>query len=98
MWGSYYGMAGSFDEAWTNYNGGFLTSGMAAAYFSMLWGAQVSGLGAGYADGGYNLSYTATSTGNSYGGLFFSMGYIAVAQGAAGMVSFRERGLRFQRS
>ncbi|OQP64630.1 DUF6443 domain-containing protein [Niastella populi] len=77
MWGSYYGMAGSFDEAWLRYNGGFLTSGMAAAYFSMLWGAQVSGLGAGYADGGYNLSYTATLTGNTYGGLFFSMDYIS---------------------
>jgi RHS repeat-associated protein len=77
LWGSYDGMAGSFDEAWTNYNGGFLTSGMAAGYFSMLWGAQVSGLSAGYAEGGYNLSYTATSTGNSYGGLFFSMDYIS---------------------
>jgi RHS repeat-associated protein len=77
LWGSYYGMAGSFDEAWTNYNGGLLTSGMTGAYFSMLWGSQVSGLSAGYADGGYNLSYTATSTGNSYGGLFFSMDYIS---------------------
>lgn len=77
MWGSFNGMAGSFDEAWSRYNGGFLTSGMAAGYFSLLWGSQVSGLSAGYAAGGYNLSYTATLTGNSYAGLFYTMDYIS---------------------
>jgi RHS repeat-associated protein len=72
MWGSYDGMAGSFDEAWIRFNGGFITSGMAAGYFSLLWGSQASGVSAGYAVDGFNFSYTATNTGNHSSGLYFS--------------------------
>jgi RHS repeat-associated protein len=60
MWGSYNGMATSFDDAWKNYNGGMITSTMAAMYYAYRWGSQVSGVSATSAEGGYNVNYTVT--------------------------------------
>jgi len=69
-WGN--GHASSFDQALSQYNGGNITADMAREYLSITEGMQVGDLSATSVDGGFNISYTASKTGNSYSDVFTS--------------------------
>jgi hypothetical protein len=60
------GFAGSFEEALVRYNGGFVTSDMAAQFYRATWGSNASNISANNTENGSGLSYTATSSGKSY--------------------------------
>jgi RHS repeat-associated protein len=72
-WGSP-GAPSSFDQALYNYNGGAITSGMAATLFSVTWGntGQATDVSAADTYGGFNISGTATSDGSNFSGYFVS--------------------------
>jgi RHS repeat-associated protein len=70
MWGGGSGWAGSFGEALGRYNGGNITEGMVAGFYKATWGGQASNISAAAVNGGFNVSFTATSSGNSYSDYF----------------------------
>jgi RHS repeat-associated protein len=76
-WGSP-GALSSFDQALYNYNGGTITSGMAATLFSVTWGStgQATDVSAEDLNGGFNISGTATSDGNNFSGYYVSDDFV----------------------
>jgi RHS repeat-associated protein len=70
--GSGSGWANSFAQALKRYNGGRVTTGMVAAFYSATWGFQASNISARETTGGFYVSFTATSTGNRYPNYFVS--------------------------
>jgi RHS repeat-associated protein len=70
MWGGGSGWAGSFGEALGRYNGGNITEGMVAGFYKATWGNQATNISAKAVSGGFNVAFTATSSGNSYSDYF----------------------------
>ncbi|MFT3704798.1 MAG: DUF6443 domain-containing protein [Agriterribacter sp.] len=66
LYGAEEGFAGSFEDALRRYNGGTVTSDMAAQFYRATWGSEASNISTTDAENGFNLSYTATSSGKSY--------------------------------